>query len=138
MNPELSLQMMQMMTSGVLAQSISVAAELGIADLLQAEKRTTEELAAAVGVDAQKLHRLLRYLASIGVFAQLPDGDWDLTPLAGVLRSDVPGSMRAGARMLGRMSKVMPHLVDNVRSGTCAYQLAFGKPIFDDLSGKPE
>lgn len=50
MNPELSLQMMQMMTGGVVAQSISVAGELGIADLLQAEKRTTENLAAAVGV----------------------------------------------------------------------------------------
>ena len=89
-------------------------------------------------VNAEKLHRLLRFLASIGVFEQHSDGSWGLTPLAGLLRSDVSGSMRAGARMLGRMSKVMPHLVDNVRTGKCAYQLAFGKPIFEDLSGKPE
>lgn len=138
MNPELPLQMMQMMTGGVVAQSVSVAAELGIADRLTSGPLTTAQLAEAVGADAGKLHRLLRFLASLGVFQSAQDGTWSLTPLAELLRSDGPASMRAGARMLGRMSKVMPHLVDNVRTGQCAYNLAFGKPIFEDLSAKPE
>jgi hypothetical protein len=130
--------MMQMMTGGVVAQSIAVAAELGIADQLASEPRTTAQLASAVGADAEKLHRLLRFLASLGVFQLAGDDKWSLTPLADLLRSEGPASMRAGARMLGRMSSVLSHLVDNVRSGQCAYGLAFGKPIFEDLGSKPE
>lgn len=138
MDQELVLQMMQMMMGGVVAQSISAAAELGVADLLHDRRHSTMELAAATGTDADKLHRLLRFLASQGIFEMGADGTWGLTPLASVLRSDVPGSMRAGARMMGRVSAIMPHLLDNVRTGTCAYSLAFGKPIFEDLGGKPE
>lgn len=138
MSTEHSEQMMQLMTGGVVAQSVSVAAELGLADLLDTGPQTTAQLAAATGVDAEKLHRLLRFLASLGVFHLGGDGTWSVTPLGDVLRSDDPASMRAGARMLGRMSQVLPRLLENVRTGTCAYNLAFGKPIFEDLAGKPE
>ena len=138
MDAELSLQMMQLMTGGVVAQSVSAAAELGIADLLEKQPHTAAQLATATGTDPQKLYRLLRFLASLGVFQEGPGGAWSLSPLGAVLRTEGPGSMRAGARMLGRMSRVLPHLLDNVRTGTCAYGLAFGKPIFEDLGGKPE
>ncbi len=139
MDSNLSLQMMQMMTGGVAAQSIGVAAELGIADQLQGAPRTSAQLATATGADGEKLHRLLRFLASLGVFQQGGDGAWSLTPLAELLRSDGPGSMRAGARMFGRsLGPAAAHLLENVRTGTCAYNFAFGKPIFEDLAGKPE
>jgi O-methyltransferase domain/Dimerisation domain len=138
MNPEPSLQMLQMMIGGIVAQSISVAAELGIADLLAKSPQTAAQLATATNADPAMLFRLLRFLASLGVFQQGANAEWSLTPLAETLRSEVPGSMRAGARMLGRMSAVTPKLLENVRTGQCAYRLAFGKPIFEDLSGKPE
>ena len=127
-----------MITGGVVAQSISVAAELGIADLLSNQPRTTAQLASAMGVDSEKLYRLLRFLASLGIFQLGEDGAWRLTPLADVLRSDVPGSVRAGALLLGRTSSVTPFLLENIRTGQCAYDLAFGKTLFEDLSGKPE
>ena len=129
---------MGMITGGVVAQSISVAAELGIADLLSNQPRTTAQLASAMGVDSEKLYRLLRFLASLGIFQLGEDGAWGLTPLADVLRSDVPGSVRAGALLLGRTSSVTPFLLENIRTGQCAYDLAFGKTLFEDLSGKPE
>ncbi len=138
MAPNPSQQLMQMITGGVVAQSISVAAELGIADLLSNQSRTTAQLASAMGVDSEKLYRLLRFLASLGIFQLGEDGAWGLTPLAGVLRSDVPGSVRAGALLLGRTSSVTPFLLENIRTGQCAYDLAFGKTLFEDLSGKPE
>lgn len=84
-----------------------------------------------------RLHRLLRFLASLGVFQEGPHG-WSLTPLGELLQSDVPGSIRAGARMMARMSPATTRIIDNVRTGTCAYSLAFGKPVFEDLAGKPE
>ncbi len=140
MDPGLSLQMMQMVTGGVVAQSISVAAELGIADLLANQPQTTAQLAVATASDASLLYRVLRFLASVGMFRIDADADgaWSLTPLATLLRSDVPGSMRAAARMMGRMSATYPYMTENVRTGKCAYGLAFGKPIFEDLPNKPE
>jgi hypothetical protein len=137
MNPNLSLEMLQMMTSGIVAQSISVAAELGIADHLTRGPRTSAQLATDVAADPDKLHRLLRFLASLGVFEAGADDAWSLTPLAELLRSGVPDSMRAGGQMLGRISAVLPHMIETVRTGKCAYQMAFGKPIFEDLSGNP-
>jgi hypothetical protein len=122
----------------MVTQAIAVAAELGVADRLAAGRRTSADLAAATGADAEKLHRLLRFLASIGIFEQGTDATWGLTPLADLLRSDAPQSMRAGAQMMGRLANVWPHLLENVRAGTCAYNLAFGKPIFEDLASKPE
>jgi hypothetical protein len=95
-------------------------------------------LAALINADEQKLHRLLRFLASVGLFQINTNGAWQLTPMAGLLLTDAPYSVRAGARMLGRMSATYPHMTENVRTGVCAYSLAFGKPIFEDLLDKPE
>ena len=138
MDQGLAAQMMQMMTGGVVAQSISVAAELGIADQLAGGEKSSSQLAALVRADEQKIHRLLRFLASVGIFASNGDGAWRLTPLARLLLHDDPQSVRAGARMLGRMSASYPYMTENVRTGKCAYRLAFGKPIFEDLSAKPD
>ena len=74
MDPDLSLQMMQMLTGGVVAQSISVAAELGIADLLANQPQTTAQLALATASDASRLYRVLRFLASIEMFRIDADG----------------------------------------------------------------
>jgi hypothetical protein len=106
MDQNLAEQMMRMMTGGVVAQSISVAAELGIADQLRSGEKSSSHLAALLNADEQKLHRLLRFLAS--VIQVNTDGAWHLTPLAGFLLSDAPYSVRAGARMLGRMSATYP------------------------------
>lgn len=138
MNAAHSVQMMQMITSGIAAQSIGVAAELGIADLLSERPQTAAEIASATGVDGGKLYRLLRFLASLGIFQIGPDEAWSLTPLGEVLRADVPGSVRAGARLMERISSVTPYLRESIRTGECAYNLAYGKSLFEDLSAKPE
>ncbi len=77
-----------------LTQLISVAAKLGIADHLRPGPQAVPAIAAAVGADAAALRRLLRALASIGIFAETSDGNFGLTPLAEQLRSDLPGSLR--------------------------------------------
>src|SRR2546421_12159146 len=78
-------------------QAIFVAAELGIADLLRDGAKSSGELAQSAGVNARSLYRLLRALASVGVFAEDSDGRFALTPMAGCLQADARGSMRAWA-----------------------------------------
>ena len=61
-------------------QMIYVAAKLGIADRLDAGALTTEALAKAVGAEPRALYRLLRALASIGIFVETERGAFALTP----------------------------------------------------------
>jgi hypothetical protein len=76
-------------------RALAVAARLGLADLLKDGPRSATDLAAATQTHAPSLARLARLLASVGVFAELPDGMFALTPLGEPLRTDAPGSVRA-------------------------------------------
>jgi len=91
----------QMITGCWVTQTIYVAAELGIADLLKSESLTTTEIAARLGTTGDGLYRILRALASIGIFRENEGGQFEQTELSECLRSDVPGSMRAWARAVG-------------------------------------
>src|SRR5262245_21206528 len=66
-----------------ISRSICVAARLGIADLLKDGPLDTKTLAAAVGVHAPSLYRILRTLASVGIFAEGEDGRFGLTQQGG-------------------------------------------------------
>lgn len=77
-----------------LSRALALAARLGLADLLRAGPRNARDLAAATQTHAPSLARVARLLASAGVFAELSDGTFALTPLGEMLRADVPGSVR--------------------------------------------
>jgi hypothetical protein len=85
-----------------ISQAIHVAATLGIADLLAKGPRSADELAAATGTHAPSLYRLLRALAPEGIFEELPERRFALTPKAELLRSDAPGSLHAWGEFIGR------------------------------------
>ena len=81
------------------SRALYVAAKLGLADLMANGPRTAAELAAASNTDAPALNRLLRLLASVGVFEQVDDERFALALLGQLLRSDVPGSMRSSVML---------------------------------------
>ncbi|HKC52831.1 MAG TPA: methyltransferase [Myxococcota bacterium] len=82
------------------SRALYLAAKLGVADLLRDGPRSAGELAGATQTDASALRRVLRLLASIGVFEErADDGRFALTPLGELLRSDVPGSMLASVKL---------------------------------------
>src|SRR2546426_75800 len=75
----------QMTQGNQVQQAIYVAAKLGIADLLKDGPKQSEELAQASGAHPRALYRLLRTLASFGVFAEDEQGRFELTPVASLL-----------------------------------------------------
>ena len=82
------------------SRCLHIVAELGIADRLDDEPQTAEMLARAVDVKPSPLHRILRALAGHGIFVH--DGErFAHNAASRMLRSDVPGSMRSFARMMG-------------------------------------
>jgi hypothetical protein len=79
---------------------LHVVAELGIADRIGEEPRTAEAMAVEVGAHAPSLSRLLRAVASLGVFEEV-DGRYRHSPASLLLRSDHPQSQRSFVRMMG-------------------------------------
>lgn len=133
------VMLLRMMTGYWVSKALNVSAELGVADLLRDGPRTSDELAAACGAHPPTLYRLLRALSSVGVFAEGEERRFALTPLAELLRSDVPGSMRALARMYGsEQYRAWDGLLDSVRTGEPAFDRTFGASYFDYLGRNPE
>jgi SAM-dependent methyltransferase len=86
-------QMLQFVMGSWLSQCVGAAARLGIADQLANGPKTAEELARASGANGDAVFRVLRALASVGVF-ELAHERFSLTPLGETLRAGVPGSVR--------------------------------------------
>jgi hypothetical protein len=135
-----SITMLNMATGSWLSQAIYVAAKLGIADLLQDGAKTCTVLAEATKTHADALYRLLRALASVGVFAEERDGGFRSTPLADCLRTGTPGSLRAFAIMLGEQEhwRAWGDVLHSVRTGQPAFDHVFGMPHFRYFGEHPE
>ena len=119
---------------------IYVAAKLELADLLDDGPRTVEELAMAAGVRAPALYRVLRALASVGIFEETKGRQFKLTPLAATLRTGVTGSMSAPAMMMveNYMFDAWNELLHGVKVGEVPFLKAHGVPIFEYLEQHPE
>ena len=87
-------------TVHVVARCIHVIADAGVADALDEEPRPAAELAAATGLNADALGRILRLLSTYGLFARHGSG-YVHTSGSRLLRTDHPVSMRSFARMIG-------------------------------------
>jgi hypothetical protein len=129
----------QMATGYWLSQAIYVAAKLGVADLLKVGPKSCAELAAATSVDQRSLFRLMRALASAGVFVALSDGRFALSSVGRELRSDIPGSQRAIAITLGEIHyQAWGKLLHSVQTGSPAFDKAFGTGLFEYLQSNTE
>jgi hypothetical protein len=122
------------------SQAIFVAAELGIADMLKDGARSAKEIAKLAGASEDAVYRLLRALASLGLFSSLADRRFELAPSGAYLRSDVPGSLRGWARFMGHDFTWRPwgHLTHSVRTGRPAFDHVFGTGIFDYIAKHPD
>ncbi len=137
--PPASLVIMRMLTGYWAPQCLYVAARLGLADLVKDGPRAPADLARETNAHAPSLYRLLRGLASLGVFAEDEQGRFGMTPLAECLRSDLPGSQHALALMNGEEHyRAWGELLHSVRTGETAFEHLYGKPIFDYLPEHPE
>lgn len=119
--------------------AIYVAAQLGIADLLKDGPRSIPDIADATGTHSPSLYRMMRALASRGMFSEGTDRRFSLTILAEPLRSDSPNSIRASALLVGSEAylRTWANLSYSVRTGQPAFEYLYGKAWFDYLSEHP-
>lgn len=121
-----------------ISQSLYVVAELRVADQLSQGARSTEDLAKSVGAHPQSLYRVLRALASMGIFSEIKPRHFALTPAAEYLRTDVPESMQALASTIGRDWEPWGSMIHSVRTGHSAYEHLYGMNFFNYLQKNPD
>ena len=128
-----------MITGFRVSMALSATADFGLSDELAGGPRTVADLAVAVSADEDTLHRLLRALATVGVYDERPDGTWNAS-LGEGLRSDVPGSLRPLARTLQdpAMWAAWGSLGDSVRTGQNAFEALHGVDVWTHRQGHPE
>jgi hypothetical protein len=121
------MRLVEISASYWLPRALHVVADLGVADALDDEPRAAEYLAAKVGANADALDRVLRLLASHGVFSRR-NGKYAHNPLSRALRNDHPHSMRAYVRLVGLpvFWRSWGELEQVVRSGKPAVTDIFG------------
>ena len=117
------------------AGALRAAASLELADALDEQPATAEELAARLDVPAGPLERLLRALVCYEVFAATGDGRFRHTPLSRLLRTDEPGSLRDIALWCTEpwTWQSWSRLDDAVRTGRSVFADTFGKEFFQYL-----
>ncbi|MGA2242502.1 MAG: methyltransferase [Verrucomicrobiota bacterium] len=132
--------LLEMSLSFWYTQAIYVAAKLGVADHLKDGPRSIVELATATRTHAPSLYRLMRALASIGVFAEDKSGRFALTPMAECLRTDAPNSVCAVAIMTGEdwWWKAWGRILHSVQTGKSSFQHVHGMRFFEYMTKNPE
>jgi SAM-dependent methyltransferase len=134
------LLLYQLATGHYISRALFVIAKLGIADLLKDGSRNHNELAKSTGTDAPSLNRVMRLLASAGVFTEDESGNFSLTPVGECLRTGVPESSRAMVMLFAgdRISESWKDLEYCVRTGEPAYRRRGVTDPFLDLLRTPE
>jgi len=132
--------MMDLISGVWIARAINLAAKLGIADVFDDQPKTIAQLAATTNTEPRSLYRLLRALASVGIFIEVSDQCFALTPLAATLKSDVPGSMRyvAMVEMGDADSLGWSNGLHSLKTGEIAFDAAAGMSVWDYYAQHPQ
>ncbi|HEU4710333.1 MAG TPA: methyltransferase [Pyrinomonadaceae bacterium] len=131
----LAMTLRRMFTGYWISQSIYAIAKLGVADLLSAGPQSVDQLARSLRVDQGALYRMMRTLSSYGLFTEDEQGLFQLTALGSLLRTDVPGSMRAMAIWNGELPyKAWGAVLHTLETGQPALSHALGMKLFEYLS----
>jgi O-methyltransferase domain/Dimerisation domain len=140
MNVDPQERMSSLISGYWIAQSIYLAAKLGIADCFDDAPKTIAQLAAETETEERSLYRLMRALASLDIFSEVSDRCFALTPLAATLQSNVPGSMRyaAIAQMGYDPSLGWIDGLSSLKTGEPAFEAATGMSIWEHYAQHPE
>jgi hypothetical protein len=129
-------QIMKFIVGKWISKPIYVAAELCIADILAEGPKSIEELARSTQSHAPSLYRMMRALASVGIFFETEDKRFELTPMAECLKT---GAMKSIALLFNSAwsDKAWGYFMDSVKTGDTAFEKAYGMTISDWLEKNP-
>lgn len=118
-------------------KAFGIAADLGVADALAAGPRSIPDLAEDNGADADTLYRILRALASDGVFAEDEPGVFRNSEASELLRRDNPDRWPEFAHFFGEVCYPAVGALDP-RQTDVAFTRAYGTDFWSWLAANPE
>ena len=132
-------RLVQMATAKLLSKPLYIATKLGIADQLAEGPKSAQVLAGASGVQADALYRVLRALASVGLFVEDERAEFALTSMSQLLR-DRPDSLRPLVLWMNdpRHDRLWEELLYCVETGRPAAERAYGMPFWQYLASQPD
>jgi hypothetical protein len=132
--------LLQVSTGYIVSSALQVAVRLGVADLLSNGPLASTELAEATGADEDALYRVLRALASVGVFEETASRRFALTPAAELLLTGTPGSLRDMALWMCDPFHfcVYAETMHSVWTGEPAVKKTVGMPVFEYFARESE
>ena len=130
----------QMVIGKWISQAIGTIVEIGVPDQLAKGPRRCSDIAREAGVSEDGIYRLLRALASVGLFVESGDRRFKLTGMGQLLRSDHSESLAGYSRFVAHDSTWRPwgQLSYSVKTGMPAFDHVFNVPIFEHLTQNPE
>ncbi len=134
------MDLLRMADGLIIHQALYAAAKLGVADLMQDGPRTAADLACQLQVHDAALYRILRALASEGVFEETSPYTFANTSLSSFLRTGVPGSIRSILIFKGCEFNYLPfgEILHSVQTGKPAREKVCGMNGFEYLQQHPE
>lgn len=133
-------QMVWLLRLRILISAVSTAARLGLADVLTDAEMSAEELAKKTNSNAAATFRLLRALASVGIFEEVSPRRFRHTPLSETLRANGPDALREFAMMYSApwFAPALDGLEYSIRTGEPCLTRALGQPGYEWLKEHPE
>ena len=136
--PPPHIQMLQLITGFWTSCCIYSAAKLNLADYLK-KPQTADQLAETTHSHAPSLYRILRALASAGLFSENEKHEFELTPLGATLQSNIPGSMKAMAiAQLGDHFSAWGNLIYSIKTGNISFDNVEGMSVWQYYETHPD
>jgi hypothetical protein len=134
------MQLLAMADALLIHQALYVVAKLGVADVLEDGPRATDDIACQLNVNEAALYRVLRALASKGVFEEVGPRTFVNNGLSQFLRTGTPGSIRALMIFRGSEFFFAPFadILYSVQTGESAMTKTDGRNGFESLRRNPE
>lgn len=119
---------------------IHAAVLLGLADLLSSGPKTSDVLSIETKTHPGSLYRLMRAMASLGIFREEDQRRFSLAPMGEFLRTDVAGNHAAMAELVGQdnFQEAWSALLYSVRTGTTAFDHVHGCNVWHYRAAHPD
>jgi len=134
------LRLFQKVTSGNVAMCLGVAARHNFTDVIGSRRITASELATELCLNEGAVHRVLRALASQGVFTMHIDGTIQNNATSRAMSNDNPMRLREAALYFTSLSNVhaWANLEHSLKTGESAFDSVHGKSVWDWFDEFPD
>ena len=137
--PDVYEQLLDMTWGYIVTQAVFIATQLGVPDVVSTVPMDVDEIARRIGADRSSLYRLMRFLASKGIFSQPKPQYFVETPLSNGLRTDAVNGEHWMALMRGaEFYRCWAEALQSFRTGKPVFELVYGLPFFEYLAQHPE